>query len=84
VLRERNFDEDLQTSLKIIRNNETKILTFVLRGMVPFKVSCNIFWAPFERIKLSMIVRLAAETLHFLGKVAHVKFNIMEWSGQKN
>lgn len=47
--------------------------------MFPAVVTCDVFWTPFERLKLSMVTVLTCQELTFLGKPARVNFNIMDW-----
>lgn len=54
-------------------------MTFVLRGIFPAFITCDIFWAPFERLKLSMVIDLTCLEFRFLGKPTRVGFNIMNW-----
>lgn len=77
-LKERNFDEDLHSSLKTIRNETTKIITFIVRGFVPAVVTSDVFWTPFERLKLNLFAILTCMELQFLGKPVRVNFNIMK------
>lgn len=66
-----------QGAAKITRNEQTKIVSFVLRRELPMKLVSDGRWVPFDILDLKLEIKLETVRAEFLGKKALVRFNLM-------
>lgn len=72
-----DFQKNQYLALKKIRNDESKVLTFVLRAEFPLEMQCTILLTPFEKLMMNLAVKLSTVSTVFLGKKTDIDFNLM-------
>jgi hypothetical protein len=61
----------------MIRNNTTKVLTYIVRGEFPLDLECSVRYVPFDVLDLKLKIELPTVYTTFLGKQTLIDFNIM-------
>jgi hypothetical protein len=61
----------------MIRNDSTKVLTFIVSGELPLDLECSVRYVPFDVIDLKLKIELPTIYTTFLNKTTFIDFNIM-------